>query len=126
MRLLDVRPSFAVLLLIALALPTPAVAQRTPAPADVDKVFAAFDKPGSPGCALGVAQVGKMLYEKGYGMAELEWAIPNSPSVVFNVGSMSKEFVAASIVLLSERGALSLDDDIRRFIPEMPRYQAPI
>jgi CubicO group peptidase (beta-lactamase class C family) len=126
MRLLDVRPSFAALLPVALALSTPAAAQRSPAPTDVDKVFAAFDKPGSPGCALGVAQQGKMLYEKGYGMAELEWAIPNSPGAVFNVGSMSKEFVAASIVLLSERRALSLDDDIRRFIPEMPRYQAPI
>jgi CubicO group peptidase (beta-lactamase class C family) len=101
-------------------------AQQTPAPAAVDNVFSAYDTPGSPGCALGVAQNGRMLYEHGYGTAELEWGIPISPTTVFNVGSISKQFVAASIALLAERGQLSLDDDIRKFVPELPAYQAPI
>lgn len=101
-------------------------AQRMPAAPDVDQVFATYDAPGSPGCALGVAQNGRMLYEHGYGTAELEWGIPISPATVFNVGSISKQFVAASIALLAERGQLSLDDDIRKFVPELPRYQAPI
>jgi CubicO group peptidase (beta-lactamase class C family) len=101
-------------------------AQQMPAPAAVDKIFAAYDAPGSPGCALGVAQNGRMLYEHGYGTAELEWGVPISPTTVFNVGSISKQFVAASIALLAERGQLSLDDDIRKFVPELPAYQAPI
>ena len=101
-------------------------AQWTPAPAEVDKVFDAFDRPGSPGWALGVVRDGKIVYERGYGMAELEWAVPIAPTTVFNIGSTSKQFVAASIVLLSERGKLSLDDHVRKYVPELPRYQAPI
>jgi CubicO group peptidase (beta-lactamase class C family) len=89
-------------------------------------VFAAFDKSGSPGCALAVTRDGRIVYEHGYGSAELEWDIPIGPTTVFNIGSISKQFVAASIVLLAERNKLSLDDDIRKHIPELPSYEAPI
>ena len=111
---------------LAFLLPAAAFAQHPPAPADIDKIFAAFDKPGSPGCALAVVRDGRIVYEHGYGTAELEWSIPITPATVFNIGSLSKQFVAASIVLLAEQGKLSLDDDIRKYVPELPRYEAPI
>jgi CubicO group peptidase (beta-lactamase class C family) len=88
----------------------------------VDDLFAKWDKPDSPGCALGVIKDGKLIYSRGYGMANLEHAIPISGTTVFDIGSTSKQFTAASIVLLSQQGKLSLEDDVRRFIPELPDY----
>ena len=92
----------------------------------VDKIFAEWDKPTSPGCALGVLQNGRFVYEHGYGMANLDYDIPNSPKLVYYVGSDSKQFTAASIALLALDGRISLDDDIRKYIPEMPDYGTPI
>jgi CubicO group peptidase (beta-lactamase class C family) len=88
----------------------------------VDQIFAAYNKAGSPGCALGVIQDGNFIYRKGYGQASLELGVPLSPESVFYMGSVSKQFTAASVVLLSERGLLSLDDDVRKYIPELPDY----
>ena len=88
----------------------------------VDRIFAAFDKPSSPGCALGVIQNGHFIYRKGYGMGSLELAVPLSDSSIFYMGSVSKQFTAASVVLAAEQGSLSLDDDIRKYIPELPGY----
>ena len=88
----------------------------------VDSLFAAWDKPNSPGCALGVIQNGGLIYSRGYGIANLEYGILISASSVFNIGSLSKQFTAACIVLLSQRGKLTLDDDIRKYIPEIPDY----
>jgi CubicO group peptidase (beta-lactamase class C family) len=88
----------------------------------VDQIFAAYNKAGSPGCALGVIQDGNFIYRKGYGEASLELGVPLSPESVFYMGSVSKQFTAASIVLLSEQGLLSLDDDVRKYIPELPDY----
>src|SRR5262245_41692285 len=94
--------------------------------ARVDAVFAQFDKPDSPGCALGVIKDGKLVYSRGYGMANLEHGIPNSPKLVYDIGSTSKQFTAASILLLAKQGKLSLDDEARKYIPELPAYQWPI
>lgn len=88
----------------------------------VDQVFAPFDKPDSPGCALGVVRDGEFIYKKGYGMASLELGVPVTPESVFYMGSVSKQFTAASVVLAAEQGFLSLDDDIRKFVPEIPSY----
>jgi CubicO group peptidase (beta-lactamase class C family) len=88
----------------------------------VDRIFAAYDKPGSPGCALGVIRDGNVIYRKGYGTASLELGVPLSPQSVFYMGSVSKQFTAASVVLASEQGFLSLDDDVRKYIPELPDY----
>ncbi len=88
----------------------------------VDKVFAAFDKPDSPGCALGVVRDGEFIYKKGYGEASLELGVPITPESVFYMGSVSKQFTAASVVLAAEQGYLSLDDDVRKFVPELPSY----
>lgn len=92
----------------------------------VDKIFARWDKPDSPGCALGVIQNGVFIYKKGYGMANLELASPLTPRSVFRIGSTSKQFTAMCIALLEEEGRLSLNDDIREYLPEMPEYQAPV
>jgi CubicO group peptidase (beta-lactamase class C family) len=91
-----------------------------------DRLFAEWDKPDSPGCALAVIQDGEIVYKKGYGMADLERNVPLSPRSVFDLASTSKQFVAMCILLLAEQGKLSLDDDIRRYIPEMPDYGEPI
>ena len=88
----------------------------------VDKLFSEWDKPDSPGCALGVIQDGQLIYKRGYGMANLEHGIPITSKSVFRIGSTSKQFTAVCMVLLEEEGKLSLDDDIRKHIPEMPDY----
>jgi CubicO group peptidase (beta-lactamase class C family) len=88
----------------------------------VDQVFAAYDKPDSPGCALGVVRDGEFIYKKGYGTASLELGVPITPQSVFYMGSVSKQFTAASVVLAAEQGFLSLDDDVRKFVPELPSY----
>jgi CubicO group peptidase (beta-lactamase class C family) len=92
----------------------------------VDALFAEWDKPTSPGCALGVIRDGSLIYKRGYGMANLENSVPISPSTVFLIGSTSKQFAAASILLAEDQGYLSLDDDIRTYLPEMPDYGDPI
>ena len=94
--------------------------------ARVDKLFEKWDKPDSPGCALGIIKDGKLIYKRGYGMANLDYNIPISSKTVFDIMSMEKQFTAMSILLLSMQGKLSLDDDIRRYLPELPRYQSPI
>ncbi|MGH9844438.1 MAG: serine hydrolase [Blastocatellia bacterium] len=94
--------------------------------AKVDAVFATYDKPDSPGCALGVIKEGKIIYSRGYGMANLEHNIPNGSKLVYDIGSTSKQFAAASILLLVAEGKLSLEDDVRKHIPELPQYRQPI
>lgn len=88
----------------------------------VDQIFAAYDKPSSPGCAVGVIHDGSFLYRKAYGMASLELGVPLSSQSVFYLGSLAKQFTAASVVLAAERGFLSLDDDVRKYLPELPDY----
>ncbi|NIM49557.1 MAG: serine hydrolase [Gemmatimonadales bacterium] len=102
-----------------------AVAQE-PLDERVEAVFAEWDKPDSPGCAVAVIRDGKIVYEDGYGMANLEHGVAITPRTVFYAGSVSKQFVAMSIALLAEQGALSFDDDIRRYLPEIPEYDQPI
>src|SRR5208283_2926470 len=88
----------------------------------VDQVFADYSKPGSPGCSLGVFRDGRIIYAKGYGLANLEENVPITPQTVFDIGSTSKQFTAASILLLEKQGKLSVNDDIRKRIPELPDY----
>jgi CubicO group peptidase (beta-lactamase class C family) len=111
---------FALAALAAALLAMPAAAQTLNE--KVDKVFAEFDRPDSPGCSLGVVRDGKLVYTRGYGMASLEHGVPNSSKTVYYIGSTSKQFTAASILLAAEQGLLSLDDDIRKHVPELPDY----
>lgn len=92
----------------------------------VDELFVEWDKPDSPGCALGIIKNGQLIYKRGYGMANLEHNIPISSTTVFRIGSTSKQFTAMSIILLAEQGKICLDDDIRRYLSEMPKYESPI
>ena len=87
----------------------------------IDRVFD-FVQVGDPGCALGVVRNGRLAFAKGYGLANLDWGIPVSPSTVFDIGSVSKQFTATAIALLEIDGVLSIDDDVRKWIPELPEY----
>jgi len=86
--------------------------------ARVDKLFAQWNRSDSPGCSLGVSRNGAVVYERGYGMANLELGVPITPASVFHVASVSKQFTAMSILLLAQRGQLSLDDEVRKYITE--------
>src|SRR6267154_2345639 len=90
--------------------------------AAVDEVFGDLAKAGSPGCALGVYRDGKIIYAKGYGLANLEENVPITPQSVFDIGSTSKQFTSASILLLEKQGKLSVNDDVRKYLPELPDY----
>ncbi len=92
----------------------------------VDRLFAQWNKPDSPGCSLAVIKDGKIVYKQGYGTADLEHEIPISPQTIFHAGSIAKQFTALAVTMLVQKGKLSLDDDIRKFLPEMPNYKTPI
>jgi CubicO group peptidase (beta-lactamase class C family) len=88
----------------------------------VDKLFAQFDTMASPGCAVGVSQNGRVIYEKAYGMADLERNVRLNTDSVFDVGSIGKQFTAASVVLLAQQGKLKFTDSVRKYVPELPAY----
>ena len=113
----------AILLAItALAVPRGTSGQPPAWRTRADAVFAGWNRPDSPGCALGVFQNGRMAYERGYGAADLEQGVPITPETVFYVGSVSKQFTAAAAALAIEEGRLSADDSIRKYLPELPEY----
>lgn len=80
----------------------------------------------APGCAVGVSLRGTSVYEKAFGMAEIEHGVPNTPQTIFESGSVAKQFVAAAVVLLSLEGKLGLDDPVKKYITELPDYGAPL
>ena len=106
---------------LLLALPRVSVAADPPK-AQVDAVFADYDTTASPGCSLGVMRGGEMIYSRGYGMANLEYAVALSSKSVFRIGSTSKQFTAMAMALLAEKGIISLDDPIGKLFPEFPGY----
>jgi CubicO group peptidase (beta-lactamase class C family) len=87
--------------------------------ARVDAIFAEWSKPDSPGCAVGVVRAGKILVARGYGLGDLEHDIPITPRTVFYVGSVGKQFTAYAVVRLAQQGRISLDDDARKYVPEL-------
>ena len=91
----------------------------------IDALFSAWTS-STPGCAVGVGANGQIVLQKAYGMADLEHGVPNTPDTIFEAGSVSKQFTAAAILLLAREGKLSLDDPVRRYVPELPDYGAPI
>jgi CubicO group peptidase (beta-lactamase class C family) len=114
-------------LAMAIALLSIALAGQT-APVAESKVDAIFAKWGAatPGCAVGVATDGKPVLAKGYGMADLEHDVRISPESIVEGGSVSKQFTAAAVMLLARDGRLSLDDQVRQYIPELPDYRTPL
>jgi CubicO group peptidase (beta-lactamase class C family) len=121
-------PVFAFAVLSLLLLTTSALAQSggndlTP---QVDKIFAQFDKPNSPGCALAVIKDSQIIYKRGYGIADLDHDLPIKPDTPFHVASVSKQFTAFSILLLAQQGKLSLDDKVQKYITELREFDQPI
>lgn len=92
------------------------------AAAKSDEFFAQWDKTDLPGCSVGAVQDGRLVYKRAFGMANLDYDVPNTNSTLFNLASASKPFTAMSIALLASQGKLSLDDDIRKYVPEIPKY----
>ena len=91
----------------------------------VDAIFSRWNTT-TPGCAVGVGVAGKPVLMKAYGMADLEHDVPNRPDTVFESGSVAKQFTAMAILLLVKDGKLSLDDQVRTYIPELPDYGVPL
>ena len=110
------------------AIAAAAAGAQTPASPDaaIDAIFEPWNRADSPGCTVGAIREGRLVFRKGYGMANLDYAVPNSPAMVYYVGSVSKQFTAAAIALLAQEGRISLDDPVRRYIPELPDYGTPM
>jgi len=91
----------------------------------VDAIFQPWNTSG-PGAAVSVIDKGRLIFEKGYGLADLEYDIPIKPDTIFHVASVSKQFTAMALVLLEQDGKLSIDDDVHKYLPELPDYGHPI
>ena len=113
---------------IALCAAVPAFAQAFAPNADVDRIFERWKKPDSPGCSVAVSRKGSLVYSAGYGMADLDHGIPNTPGTVFHAASLAKQFTAMSILLLAadKDKALTLDDDVRQYVPELAGLKSKI
>lgn len=88
----------------------------------LNRVFATWSATNSPGCAVGIARNGETIFQNGYGMGNLELDVPITPASIFHVASVSKQFTATAVMLLAADGKLSLDDDVRKHLPELPDY----
>jgi CubicO group peptidase (beta-lactamase class C family) len=93
--------------------------------AKVDALFARWTS-ATPGCSVGASVKGEVVVSKAYGMADLEHDVPNTPDTIFEAGSVSKQFTAAGVLLLARDGKLKLDDPVRKYVPELPDYGAPL
>src|SRR5262245_19115727 len=90
-----------------------------------EKLTKAYVAPG-PGCAAAVSLNGDSVFEGAFGLAEIEHNVPNTPQTIFESGSVAKQFTAAALVLLRQEGKLRLEDPVRKYIPELPDYGAPL
>jgi len=111
-------------LLVCVAWQT-AIAQPTDTTSRIDNLFSSWSN-ATPGGSILVARGEKILYHKAYGLANLESNVPNTTETIFEAGSVSKQFTAFSILLLNADGKLALTDDVRKYIPELPLYEAPV
>jgi CubicO group peptidase (beta-lactamase class C family) len=118
------RPFVLIPLLLAgvAALRAQALTAQDPFAARIDRQFAAVDRRDSPGCAVGIYENGRIRYSRGYGMADVRRSEPLTPASIFEVASITKQFVAGLIGLLADQHLLSLDDDVRRYVPELPDF----
>jgi CubicO group peptidase (beta-lactamase class C family) len=89
--------------------------------ARIEKIFARY-KPGIPGAQLAIGRHGEVIFSKAWGMADMEHNVPLTTESISEAGSVSKQFTAAAILLLEQQGKLSLDDDVRKYVPELPDY----
>jgi CubicO group peptidase (beta-lactamase class C family) len=118
-------PFFGLAVLIAVFPMALSSQSAPPVESKVDALFANWTA-STPGCAIGVATDGQPVLAKGYGMADLEHDVRLSPDSILEAGSVSKQFTAAAVMLLAREGKLSLDDQARKYIPELPDYASPL
>ncbi|HSF16285.1 MAG TPA: serine hydrolase domain-containing protein [Vicinamibacteria bacterium] len=118
------KPNLRALTFVLVFSSLPVVAAQPPLDASrqVDAIFEPWSSLKTPGCAVGVAYKGLTVLSRAYGMADLEHDIPNTPDTIFEGGSVSKQFTAAAVILLAIDGKLSFDDDVRKYVPEVPDY----
>ena len=90
----------------------------------VDSLFAPWRGTETPGCAVGVSHRGRVVLERAYGMADLESGMPMTPTTIVHAASVAKQVTALAVLLLVGDGRLALDDDVRRYLPELPNYEA--
>ena len=119
---LAIRTTLIILSLVCLLVPGPVgrALSQSPLGAQVDGIFAQWDTSGSPGCAVAVIHGGSIVYKRGYGIADLDHGLAITPTTVFHAASLSKQFTAMSLMLLVGQGRLSLDDEVRTHIRELP------
>lgn len=110
------------------AAPTDTVAARDGSgfSGKIDALLTSFDKPRAPGCAVGVVRDGKVIHRSAFGMADIGAGRQITPATRFYIASVSKQFTALSIMLLAVDGKLSLDDELQKWVPEVPRYAEPV
>lgn len=108
------------ILLLSLMVTLHLTALAQPNEAVIDKLISDVYKPGEPGAALLIAEKGKVVYRKAFGMADLELNVPMKPEMVFEIGSMTKQMTAVAVLMLMEEGKLSLQDEITKYIPDYP------
>lgn len=106
--------------------PAGPAAEAVPVSVKVDEIFAPLKSQEAPGCAVAVGEEGRTVVSQAYGMADLEHDVPNTPETVFEAGSVSKQLTAAAVLLLAQQGKLSVQDDVRKYVPELPDYGATI
>ena len=113
--------------ILATAVLLAAVMQGQPSDkqAEVDLIFSGFNT-HTPGCSVGVAQNGIVVLKAGYGMADLERNAPVTPDTIFESGSVAKQFTATAVLLLAQQGKISLDDPMRKYLPELADYGSPL
>ena len=117
---------FGIVAAFALAQPATGSTLTSKQAAAIDAIFAEKITPQSPGCGVGLIRNGEIIEFRGYGLADVEKRVPWTPQTVFHPGSIYKHFQAAAMVMLARQGKLSLDDDIRKYLPEIPDYGARI
>ncbi|MDO3640461.1 serine hydrolase [Mucilaginibacter sp. L3T2-6] len=119
------RQRFTLLLLVA-GLFAQAQSHHIPLQANIDSIFKGYTQPGSPGVAVLIVKDGNVIFKKGYGLANLEYDIPITPVSVFDIASVSKQFTGFAISTLIQQGKLSPDDDIHKYLPDVPQFEKPV
>jgi CubicO group peptidase (beta-lactamase class C family) len=92
----------------------------------LDQIFSAYNRQDGPGCAVGIVRNGSLIVAKGYGIANLEYDIPITPATVFDIASVSKQFAGLAVSQLVSEGKIGLDDDIRKYLPDVPKFNKTI
>lgn len=92
----------------------------------IDSIFSPYARSDAPGCVVAVMKSGQIQYAQAYGMADVALGVPLTTQTTFSIASSTKPFTALAILLLEQDGKLTLEDDVRRYVPEMPDFGQPI